>query len=438
MSWPKHGTSITANAVDVIPSRNIPYEVLAINLRVWLEGVTHHVCLLAVASDPGFLEALFDRGEFILRTRFGLPQQTAAYGSAYQGSGGGGGLLVKVDDEVELYGAGSRIPGSTYDVRGFAPLPKRIGRFGKIVLFDGLSAWYRSIASGREYYEHLHWLAEQSEHCDAPLVAVGERLSFDVKDLLGRKAMYSYSHVGNVRRNNEDAALNSTVKILRGGRLEAYHVLAVADGVGGAGFGELASKIAIISAYGEILRELIEGDAADLGRVLGYAISTANQEVLREKGRRGEMGTTLTIAVAQQGRAFVGHVGDSRAYRVHGNGRVEQLTEDHKYVEELVKRGAITREQAKHHPQRNVITSALGMPSPRIDTLSTEAAALLLATDGLVDLVEDYEIEYTLQEEIKAGVMLPQRIGRKLVGMALRKGGYDNVSVSILTPLKAF
>jgi protein phosphatase len=264
---------------------------------------------------------------------------------------------------------------------------------------------------------------------------MGQKLDFDARELQDKKGLYSYSNVGKVRKNNEDAALNSTIKIYRNGRLETYYLLAVADGVGGAGYGELASKIAIVTAYNEILLGLLKRPSDCPEKTVQSAIEIANQHLLQEKSKRGEMGTTLTLALINGNKAFIGHVGDSRAYVIEGN-KLRQITKDHKYVEELVERGVITREQAKHHPQRNIITSALGMPTPRIDTSSTEAHALLLATDGLVDLVEDEEIEKIFGEEVKRGLTSVNQLSKRLVGEALRKGGYDNVSVSLMMPLR--
>ena len=113
---------------------------------------------------------------------------------------------------------------------------------------------------------------------------------------------------------------------------------------------------------------------------------------------------------------------------------IKQITRDHKYVEDLVERGLITREQAKYHPQRNIITSALGMENPRIDLNEqriSDRTSLLLTTDGLPDLVDDSEILACFVNYPPH----PDLIGDLLVRMANARGGHDNTSVSIMTHL---
>jgi len=141
------------------------------------------------------------------------------------------------------------------------------------------------------------------------------------------------------------------------------------------------------------------------------------------------MGTTMTAAlVADDGTVTIGHVGDSRAYLLRGD-RIEQLTNDHSLVAELVRTGRLSAEEAETHPQRSVITRALGT-DPEVDvdvlTVQTEPGDLfLLCSDGLTTMVDDEEIRRTLEE----GREDLEAVARELVGKANRGGGEDNITV---------
>ena len=166
-----------------------------------------------------------------------------------------------------------------------------------------------------------------------------------------RLASGSFSHTGLVRGNNEDAYLAD----------DAHVLFAVADGMGGHRGGEVASRTAI-----EALRAAIAA-----GRGVQDAITSANDAVI-ERARGNQeltgMGTTLTALVVAGGRQLlIGHVGDSRAYLIH-EGVLRRITDDHSLVEELVREGRLTSEQADSHPQRHVVTRALGVdPEVEVD-----------------------------------------------------------------------
>ncbi|MHB8762042.1 MAG: Stp1/IreP family PP2C-type Ser/Thr phosphatase [Coriobacteriia bacterium] len=221
------------------------------------------------------------------------------------------------------------------------------------------------------------------------------------------------SHVGLVRPGNEDSFL------------VAPPLYAVADGLGGHQAGEIASSIAIETLL-ETAPRTVEAKA------LGRAVRQANSAVIAaaEAGRgRAGMGTTLTAAMVEGTRVALAHVGDSRAYLLH-YGQLEQLSQDHSMVADLVRQGQLTAEESRVHPNRSVITRALGSdPNMLADTLEVEAAPgdrLLLATDGLTSMVTDDEIARVLGSERTA-----QEAVDTLVERALVAGGSDNITVVV-------
>src|SRR5215216_1912949 len=224
---------------------------------------------------------------------------------------------------------------------------------------------------------------------------------------------------GKVRANNEDALLVGE------GRDET--LFAVADGIGGFEAGEVASSIAI-----EVLKELEPGASFEA------AIRKANRRILavgRGDERFSGMGTTLVAVrfggTQEEPAAQIAHVGDSRAYLLRG-GDLRPLTEDHSLVAELVRSGDLTRDQAAEHPQKNLITRALGAEEEvEVDTavLPVEAGdRFLLCSDGLSDMVPEGRILEILAEAPGD----PEKPARSLVSAALDAGGADNVTVIVV------
>ena len=220
----------------------------------------------------------------------------------------------------------------------------------------------------------------------------------------------SRTDVGLVRDHNEDSL---TV---------APPVFAVADGMGGHAAGEVASEIAI--------QTLVENapDTAD-GDALARAVVEANRAVIRAavdgRGTQG-MGTTMTAAVLDGVRLVVAQVGDSRAYLLH-RGNLQRITRDHSLVADMVEAGEITEEQARVHPQRSVITRALGSDPrtlPDIYEMTLEGGdRLLLCSDGLSSMIEDDVIQSVLSRRCD-----PQLCANILVNEAIKAGGFDNVT----------
>ncbi len=230
---------------------------------------------------------------------------------------------------------------------------------------------------------------------------------------------FGATDAGKVRQNNEDAYL------LGEGKDET--LFAVADGIGGFEAGEVASRIAV-----EALREL------EPGAPFEAAIGEANRRILavgRGDERLSGMGTTIVAlrfgGTQERPVAEVAHVGDSRAYLLRG-GTMRPLTEDHSLVAELVRSGDLTRDQAAEHPQKNLITRALGADEEvDVDTavLPVEAGdRILLCSDGLSDMVPEARISEILAESPDD----PEIPVRRLLSAALDAGGADNVTVVVV------
>jgi PPM family protein phosphatase len=218
---------------------------------------------------------------------------------------------------------------------------------------------------------------------------------------------------GRRRRRNEDAYV------------VAPPIFAVADGMGGAQAGEVAARLATA-----VFHEFHEADELEAEQRVAAIIKEANRRIYERA--RGDtevsgMGTTVTAALVEGSRIVIGHVGDSRAYRLRG-GRLEQLTDDHSLVADLVRGGRISPEEAETHPQRSVITRALGTdPEVDVDSLAVDAEAgdvYLLCSDGLTTMVADDEIL-----AIVGRAKSLEHAGKDLVKAANRRGGEDNITV---------
>jgi PPM family protein phosphatase len=222
---------------------------------------------------------------------------------------------------------------------------------------------------------------------------------------------------GRRRRRNEDALVVEPP------------VFAVADGMGGAQAGEVASRIAAA-----VFREFHEADALEAERRVEAIIQEANRRIherAHADAHATGMGTTVTAALVEGERVAIGHVGDSRAYRIR-NGELEQLTEDHSLVADLMRSGRLSPEEADVHPQRSVITRALGTdPEVDVDTVVVDARPgdlFLLCSDGLTTMLGDDEILSVVRETES----LEQAV-KALVKGANRRGGEDNVTVILFT-----
>ena len=237
------------------------------------------------------------------------------------------------------------------------------------------------------------------------------------------------THVGRVRAENEDS-----YQVLWGERspqgIDA--LLVVADGMGGHAAGEVASRMAVDGVVG-----LMTGsdsttctrgqDYLDvLGRVL-QEVNTTVYQAGQDSDKRG-MGTTCTVAVVRGGQLYVSHVGDSRAYLMRA-GVLHQITKDHSWVEEQVAQGTLSKEEARSHPNRNIITRAVGLePQVKVDGYRVSLVSddvLLLCSDGLTTMIEDSQVESILAAKE------PQKTCGYLISAANNEGGHDNITVAI-------
>ena len=219
----------------------------------------------------------------------------------------------------------------------------------------------------------------------------------------------SRTDIGCLRDHNEDSLVVTPP------------LFAVADGMGGHAAGEVASEIAV-----RVLSELApeHPDVEALGRANEEANRAVIEAAREGRGRQG-MGTTMTAAMLEGERLVIAQVGDSRAYLLH-QGKLQQLTRDHSLMADMIEAGQLTPEEARTHPQRSVITRALGSDAhlhPDIYEINVETGdRLLICSDGLSGMIFDDQIENTLRR-----VQDPQRCASQLVNEAIAAGGHDNV-----------
>ena len=235
---------------------------------------------------------------------------------------------------------------------------------------------------------------------------------------------YSLTDTGRVRSMNEDYVFVSERPI---GKLPNLFV--VADGMGGHNAGERASSYAV-----EVLLENIrKSKERNPVKVLRYATEHANdcvyQEAMTKEGCRG-MGTTMVAATLIKDTLYITNVGDSRLY-VIGN-KIRQITHDHSLVEEMVRMGKLTREEGKNHPNKNIITRAVGVKETvAVDCFEEKIGnrdVILLCSDGLTNMVSDEQIQQIIKTEKNL-----QKAAELLVETANRNGGRDNITVLLIS-----
>lgn len=238
--------------------------------------------------------------------------------------------------------------------------------------------------------------------------------------------VFSRSDIGLVRKENQDSC---SFSVISSGCVWAV----VCDGMGGARGGKTASSTAV-NFITEFLNENYKDsmDEEELSTLLIDAVDGANTEIYKKACDDVEltgMGTTCELVFIRDSKVHVVHVGDSRTYSVRG-GKILQITEDHSVVQEMVKRGEITQEQAQNHPNKNFITRALGInPTIRIDYIEVEfkyGDVLLICSDGLSNCVSSADIVKTIHEN--RGILLIDT----LVELAKIGGGYDNITATVI------
>ena len=245
--------------------------------------------------------------------------------------------------------------------------------------------------------------------------------------------------VGEVRSHNEDSAFVVTSALDGDETLPTFGLFALADGMGGHQAGEVASSLAARAVTHYITREfylpILVRDERDTGQpslreVLVDAVRAAN-DMVTDRVPGG--GTTLTCALLLGPRAYIAHVGDSRAYVITDTGDMEQITHDHSLVDRLVELGQLTRDEAAVHPQKNVLYRAVGQGGTlEVDTYVrtiSDNEKLLLCSDGLWGMVGEAEIA----EIISTSPSL-QNACDKLVVAANNAGGRDNITAILVAP----
>ena len=205
-------------------------------------------------------------------------------------------------------------------------------------------------------------------------------------------------------------------------------LLALADGMGGHSGGAIASKTAVDT----LITEFYEDQQSNTAKSLKAAFQKANAEVYSQGGALSDsqsMGTTLTAVVLKNNRMYFAHVGDSRGYTI-GDGRITQFTRDHSLVDSLITKGAITKEEARTHPERNVITRAIGMEADvNVDVspvgwILKKDFHIMLCCDGLHTVVSEADIMATVRKS-----ETPDEACQALVDQANAQGGPDNITV---------
>ncbi|RBP41109.1 Stp1/IreP family PP2C-type Ser/Thr phosphatase [Garciella nitratireducens] len=236
------------------------------------------------------------------------------------------------------------------------------------------------------------------------------------------------THIGMVRKRNEDSLLV----------LDKYYpkfsIFAVADGMGGHNAGEVASSMAIEGIKDYFLNNCIIEEFTFSDKEMNAVIKKINKDILEKSQIHSAfngMGTTLTLVVNIKQEIHISHIGDSRVYKINDKG-IKQLTEDHSLVAGLVKKGEITKEEAKIHPQKNVITRALGTDKAIYADMYHfklyPEDIILLCTDGLTNSISENEIYRIINENKESDF---QQIAEKLVTVANNNGGNDNISIII-------
>ncbi|MFZ5352628.1 MAG: Stp1/IreP family PP2C-type Ser/Thr phosphatase [Bacillota bacterium] len=244
--------------------------------------------------------------------------------------------------------------------------------------------------------------------------------------------------VGLVRKINEDSFLCVNLSKQSKISVEDVYLFMVADGMGGANAGEVASSMAIEEIASYISRNIASAmQSADrknsIQSMIRDAIAYTNDKIYKKSVLESNcfgMGTTLSLVLAVAENIYIGHIGDSRIYLIRDNS-ITRLTDDHSLVAELVKNGTIKPEDAQNHPQKNIITRALGteynIEADEKNICIKDGDYLVLCTDGLTNLLEDEEIMNIVIEEDETAAACD-----KLIKSAITKGGNDNITVVII------
>lgn len=237
---------------------------------------------------------------------------------------------------------------------------------------------------------------------------------------------FSLTDIGKKRQLNQDIVFTSEKAI---GQLP--NVFIVADGMGGHRAGDYASRYAVET----IVKEIEHSEETGIVRVIRHAIEVANDKIRRaaeSDERLAGMGTTVVVATCMDNQLCVANVGDSRLYIV--NKEIKQITRDHSLVEEMIRMGGLDRTSARNHPDKNIITRAIGaQDTVEVDFFQVQLMPkdeILMCSDGLTNMLEDEEIRMVM-----SGQRDIVEKAEKLVEAANKNGGRDNIAVIIIEPL---
>ncbi len=237
---------------------------------------------------------------------------------------------------------------------------------------------------------------------------------------------YARTDIGKLREMNQDYYYISN-------SLDEVQLYILADGMGGYNGGEIASSLAVQTAKNYIINNFKETpkDRDSIIQLIGSSMEYANMVVF-EKAKESKdlqgMGTTLEICLIYNNKAYIGHIGDSRIYRIRRE-FIRKLTQDHSYVQKLVKEGTITKEQAAHHPQKNMLMKALGCnafiePDVMVKGFLKDDI-LIMCSDGLSNMIDQETIYKMAKKDI-------EQAPKDLVELANKKGGYDNITIVVI------
>ena len=239
--------------------------------------------------------------------------------------------------------------------------------------------------------------------------------------------VFAGTDVGKAREMNQDYYYVSS-------RFDEMKMCILADGMGGYAGGEIASKMAVASAKSYINNNYAKTklETNEIINLLKDATQYANMivyEQTRKTEELEEMGTTLEIVLIVDEKIYISHIGDSRIYKIRNN-KMKQITRDHSYVEKLINDGTITKEEAQMHPQKHMLTKALGCtafvePDLLVEKIK-ENDIILICSDGLTNMLSEEEIIKTIKEN-------PEEPNKQLIAEANKAGGCDNITVIVIS-----
>ncbi|MER3500665.1 MAG: Stp1/IreP family PP2C-type Ser/Thr phosphatase [Candidatus Fervidibacterota bacterium] len=299
-------------------------------------------------------------------------------------------------------------------------------------LRETLTRWLRA-AQGEGWVERATAAIEQAPNWHTAAAALRQLIDALQAPPTLKVSIAAATDVGRRREHNEDSYLTMQVERCHLDKTEILAILAVADGMGGHAAGEVASKLCLQVFTAHLLnavQDWLNFSEPDWHKALTAAITEANRQVFAEaQAMRNNMGTTLTVAVIAGNKVVFANVGDSRGYLLQ-EGKLRQITKDHSLVQQMVDMGVLTPEEARWHPQRNIITQAVGIePTVKVDTFEASLRSgdiVLVCSDGLVDMVDDSEIERVLLSEPDLTTA-----AQTLLRLANEAGSDDNITVAL-------